>query len=55
MDLTSQGCHGRTYAVFGDTPEYQWVVKNAHKYGFIYGVENKTNIIKQMNRGISVM
>ena len=35
VDLTSQSVMDGTYAVFGDTPEYQWVIKNAHKYGFI--------------------
>ena len=39
-----------TYAVFGDTPEYQWVIKNAHKYGFILRYpENKTNITGTAN------
>ena len=50
MDLTSQSVMDGTYAVFGDTPEYQWVVKNAHKYGFILRYpENKTNITGTAN------
>ena len=35
VDLTSQSVIDGTYGVFGSTPEYQWVVKNAHTYGFI--------------------
>lgn len=35
VDLTSQSVIDGVYGVFGSTPEYQWVVKNAHKYGFI--------------------
>lgn len=26
---------GRTYILFKDTQEYQWMQENAHKYGFI--------------------
>lgn len=35
VDLTSQSVIDRQYGVFGSTPEYQWVIKNAHNYGFI--------------------
>ncbi|MED9802375.1 MAG: M15 family metallopeptidase [[Clostridium] innocuum] len=50
VDLTSQSVMDGTYAVFGDTPEYQWVIKNAHKYGFILRYpENKTNITGTAN------
>ncbi|MBS4929862.1 MAG: M15 family metallopeptidase [Clostridiales bacterium] len=35
VDLTSQSVIDGQYGVFGSTPEYQWVIKNAHKYGFI--------------------
>lgn len=35
VDLTSQSVMDGQYGVFGSTPEYQWVIKNAHKYGFI--------------------
>ncbi len=35
VDLTSESVIKGEKLVFGDTPEYQWVLKNAHKYGFI--------------------
>lgn len=35
VDLTSQSVIDGQVSVFGDTAEYQWVKKNAHKYGFI--------------------
>lgn len=35
VDLTSQSVVNGDRLVFGDTSEYQWVLKNAHKYGFI--------------------
>lgn len=35
VDLTSQSVIDGQYGVFGSTPEYQWVIKNAHNYGFI--------------------
>ena len=35
VDLTSQSVVDKQRLVFGDTDEYKWVVKNAHKYGFI--------------------
>ncbi|HIS63519.1 MAG TPA: M15 family metallopeptidase [Candidatus Scybalomonas excrementigallinarum] len=35
VDLTSQSVIDGQYGVFGSTPEYQWVIKNAYKYGFI--------------------
>ena len=35
VDLTSQSVVDGQFGVFGSTPEYQWVIKNAHKYGFI--------------------
>lgn len=35
VDLTSQSVVDGQYGVFGSTPEYQWVIKNAHNYGFI--------------------
>ncbi|WP_455684429.1 M15 family metallopeptidase [Thomasclavelia sp.] len=35
VDLTSQSVIDKKKLVFGDTDEYKWVVKNAHKYGFI--------------------
>ncbi len=50
VDLTSQSVMDGTYAVFGNTLEYQCVVKNAHKYGFILRYpENKTNITGTAN------
>lgn len=35
VDLTSESVIKGEKLVFGDTPEYKWVLKNAHKYGFI--------------------
>jgi len=35
IDLTSQSVLDGERMVFGDTSEYQWVIKNAHRYGFI--------------------
>ena len=35
VDLTSQSVIDGKFGVFGSTPEYQWVIKNAYKYGFI--------------------
>jgi len=35
VDLTSESVVKGEKLVFGDTPEYQWVLKNAHKYGYI--------------------
>lgn len=35
VDLTSQSVLDKQKRVFGDTDEYKWVVKNAHKFGFI--------------------
>ncbi|WP_050635885.1 M15 family metallopeptidase [Candidatus Stoquefichus sp. SB1] len=35
VDLTSQSVLDHQWRFFGDTPEYQWVIKNAHRYGYI--------------------
>lgn len=35
VDLTSQSVIDGKWRFFGDTPEYQWVIKNAHQYGYI--------------------
>ena len=35
VDLTSQSVMDGTYGTFGETPDYNWVEENAHKYGFI--------------------
>lgn len=35
IDLTSQSVLDGERMVFGDTDEYQWVLQNAHLYGFI--------------------
>ena len=40
VDLTSQSVIDGQYGVFGSTPEYQWVIKNAYKYGFILRYPN---------------
>lgn len=35
VDITSQSVVDGTRITFGDTEEYQWVIKNCYKYGFI--------------------
>lgn len=35
IDVTSQSVVDGEKLVFGDTKEYQWVLENAHKFGFI--------------------
>lgn len=35
VDLTSQSVIDKERLVFGDTKEYQWVLTNAYKYGFV--------------------
>ena len=40
IDLTSQSVLEGTYNVFGDTPDYLWVVQNCYKYGFIMRFED---------------
>lgn len=35
VDLTSESVVNGERLVFGDTEEYQWVLKNAYKYGYI--------------------
>lgn len=45
IDLTSQSVEDGKHLVFGDTPEYKWVVKNAYKYGFIMRFEPHTAAI----------
>ncbi|MBM6800248.1 M15 family metallopeptidase, partial [Coprobacillus cateniformis] len=35
VDLTSQSVIDGEWRFFGDTPEYKWVVDNAHRYGYI--------------------
>lgn len=45
VDLTSKSVIDGQVGVFGDTAEYKWVRKNAHKYGFILRYPaNKTAI-----------
>jgi D-alanyl-D-alanine carboxypeptidase len=35
VDMTSQSVVDGEYSTFGETDEYQWMKKNAYKYGFI--------------------
>lgn len=50
VDLTSQSIIDKQRMVFGDTKEYQWVVKNAYKYGFILRYpKNRSNITGTAN------
>ncbi len=44
VDLTSQDVIDGVYGTFGETPSYEWVSKNAYKYGFILRYpENQSN------------
>lgn len=50
VDLTSQSVDDGQVLTFGDTKEYQWVIKNAHTYGFVLRYpENKTDITGTAN------
>lgn len=42
VDLTSQSVVDKTRITFGDTEEYQWVIKNCANYGFIVRFETGT-------------
>jgi D-alanyl-D-alanine carboxypeptidase len=45
VDLTSESVVNKEKLVFGDTEEYQWVIKNAHKYGYILRYSEGTSDI----------
>lgn len=45
VDFTSQSVVDKKRLVFGDTKEYQWVVKNCYKYGFILRYREGTSKI----------
>lgn len=50
VDLTSQSVIDGERMVFGDTKEYQWVVQNAYKYGFILRYpQNRSDITGTAN------
>ena len=50
MDLTSQSVEDGQDFVFGDSDEYQWVIKHAHEYGFILRYpEDKTELTGTAN------
>lgn len=50
VDLTSQSVIDGKIGVFGNTAEYQWVMKHAHTYGFILRYpEDKTQITGTAN------
>ena len=50
VDLTSQNVLDGTYSLFGNTPEYQWVINHTHEYGFILRYpKDKTNITGTAN------
>lgn len=42
VDITSQSVVDGTRITFGDTEEYQWVIKNCYKYGFIVRFETES-------------
>ena len=42
VDITSQSVVDGTRITFGDTEEYQWVIKNCTKYGFIIRFETES-------------
>lgn len=39
VDLTSQSVLDHQWRFFGDTPEYQWVIKNAHHYDIFSDIQ----------------
>ena len=50
VDLTSQSVIDGTYSAFGDTEEYNWVIENGYKYGYILRYpDDKTDITGTMN------
>lgn len=50
VDLTSQSVIDGERMVFGDTKEYQWVIKNAYQYGFILRYpQNRSDITGTAN------
>lgn len=50
VDLTSKDIIGDEDSFFVDTPEYQWVIKHAHEYGFILRYpDDKTSITGTTN------
>ena len=50
VDLTSQSVEDGQDFVFGDSDEYQWVIKHAHEYGFILRYpEDKTELTGTAN------
>lgn len=42
VDITSQSVVDGTRITFGDTDEYQWVIQNCYKYGFIVRFETES-------------
>lgn len=50
VDMTSQSVVDEEYNTFGETKEYQWMIKNAYKYGYILRYpEDKTEITGTAN------
>lgn len=50
VDLTSKDIIGDEDSFFVDTPEYRWVIKHAHEYGFILRyLDDKTSITGTTN------
>ncbi|WP_154888402.1 D-alanyl-D-alanine carboxypeptidase family protein [Longibaculum muris] len=50
VDLTSQSVINGQWRFFGDTPEYKWVIENAHHYGYILRYpQNKSHITGTTN------
>lgn len=50
VDLTSKDIIGDEDSFFVDTPEYRWVIKHAHEYGFILRYpDDKTSITGTTN------
>lgn len=50
VDMTSQSVVDGKYSTFGETKEYQWMKKNAYKYGFILRYpSSKTSITGTSN------
>lgn len=49
IDLSSASCEDGTYLVFGDSPDYAWVVEHCAEYGFILRYPSDKVEITQVN------
>ena len=49
VDLTSKDIIGDEDSFFVDTPEYRWVIKHAHEYGFILRYPKEKEAVTQIS------